>query len=481
MAVGVALFACGGSLQNDRAADGGPDGGSVAASIGARGDPGAGIGAGAGGASDAGGGTTSSPVSSSGISDNQGVPVKILCNNSADCSNGQVCCGPITAGSIGSVVACFPSCPGACDALEQCSSTSDCPAGETCENTGAGASFCFPSSDAGTPSEAGTSIVDAGPYSSCFTSGAGRSDCGAASESCCTSLEVSGGTFFRTYDPLDADGGVLAPDGGPTGLADPATVSSFLLDKYPVTVARFRQFVQAWDGGWRPPAASGKHTHLNGGDGLNAAGGGYEPGWAPADDAQVTPTDDDLRSCCPYSTWTPSPGANESRPIDCVNWYESYAFCIWDGAFLPSDAEFGYAAAGGAEQREYPWGSTDPGTANQYAIYGTDQGPNLGCYYPTLGQCVGAANIAPVGTPTLGAARWGQLDMTGNVYQWTLDTYGPLANPCTDCADVETYAHGVAHGAQLWDLKSALHASNRSGTFYGKSYPLMGMRCARAP
>ena len=40
------------------------------------------------------------------------------------------------------------------------------------------------------------------------------------------------------------DGGpTLAADGGPAGLADPATVSGLRLDKYLVTVGRFRQYV----------------------------------------------------------------------------------------------------------------------------------------------------------------------------------------------------------------------------------------------
>ena len=91
-------------------------------------------------------------------------------------------------------------------------------------------------------------------------------------ESCCTTLEVAGGAFYRTYD-VDPDlGGAnwIAPDGGATGLADPATVSTFVLDKYDVTVGRFRQFVNAWNGGagYTPAAGSGKHTHLNGGKGL---------------------------------------------------------------------------------------------------------------------------------------------------------------------------------------------------------------------
>jgi formylglycine-generating enzyme len=284
---------------------------------------------------------------------------------------------------------------------------------------------------------------------SCQNSGDGLSNCGANSESCCTSLEVAGGKYYRTYDPIGADGGVsLAADGGPSGEADPATVSGFRLDKYLVTVGRFRQFVAAWNGGagYTPPAGSGKHVHLNNGNGLNATIGGYEPGWVATDDSNIALNDTNL-ACDPMqfftiqepfpvqATWTATPGAQETLPIDCVNSYEAYAFCIWDGGFLPSEAEWVYAAAGGSQQREYPWGSMDPGTSNQYAIYA--------CNYPsgsgtcTLGDAgVGAPNIAPVGTAMKGAGLWGQLDLAGNLWEWNLDWEDAYADPCTDCADV---------------------------------------------
>src|SRR5580704_17426082 len=95
---------------------------------------------------------------------------------------------------------------------------------------------------------------------SCAPGGPGMTHCGASMESCCTSPEVTGGAYYRTY----ANDG-----GGPTGEAYPARVSSFRLDKYDVTVGRFRQFVAAWnDRGYRPAPGSGKHTYLNGGQGL---------------------------------------------------------------------------------------------------------------------------------------------------------------------------------------------------------------------
>ena len=100
---------------------------------------------------------------------------------------------------------------------------------------------------------------------SCALGRPGMSDCGTSRESCCVSLDVAGGTFSRTYDDTSADSGAaLSLDGGPTGEADPATVSSFRLDKYAVTVGRFREFVSAWSGGYMPRAGAGKHTHLNG-------------------------------------------------------------------------------------------------------------------------------------------------------------------------------------------------------------------------
>ena len=261
-------------------------------------------------------------------------------------------------------------------------------------------------------------------------------NCGAGSESCCTSLEVagiaycppavvcSGGgrTFYRTYD-FDAQGNpsVLA-DGGATGLADSAKISGFRLDKYLVTVGRFRQFVAAWNSGYTPPAGSGKHTHLNGGSGLKATAGGYEPGWVATDDSNVAPTDANLACGGTHTTWTNTAGAQETLPINCVNWYEAYAFCVWDGGFLPSEAEWEYAAAGGGQQREYPWGSTDPGMNSQHAIYGDYFTGN-----PTY--------IAPVGTATMGAGLWGQLDLVGDLWEWNLDGYAPYVDPCTDCID----------------------------------------------
>jgi formylglycine-generating enzyme len=342
------------------------------------------------------------------------------------------------------------------------------PADSSPAGTGSGSE----SGSGGSIPEASTSPCDDGACmgttttgASCQPGGPGMTNCGATSESCCTSLEVPGGTYYRTYDPVGTalnEAGLqfaaLAADGGPSGEADPAVVSSFRLDKYLVTVGRFRQFVMAWNGGsgYTPPPGTGKHTHLNGGSGLNATTGGYEPGWVATDDSQIAPTDANLGG-----TWTSSPGTQENLPIVGVNWYEAYAFCIWDGGFLPSEAEWEYAAAGGSQQREYPWGSAEPST--QYLFLGVFQ-------------------FWPVGMFGPGAGAWGQLDLVGEVSQWNLDWFDDYVDPCTDCADVadadagasaSRVIRGIGSDERLSLLVPSRHALDPTGR--------VGIRCARSP
>jgi len=314
---------------------------------------------------------------------------------------------------------------------------------------------------------------DASSRASLSTGGSGGG--GASGE---TSLEVVGGTYYRTY--------ASQRDGGPTGEADPASVSGFRLDEDLVTVGQFRLFVSAWnvDGGagYLPPAESGKHTHLNGGLGLASIGdpGTYEPGWSAADDPNIQPTDANLTCDTHYATWTASAAGRENLPINCVNWWEAYAFCIWVGGFLASEAEWEYAAAGGSQQREYPWGAIAPGTASQYAIYGDDGY----CYYPSGWvdvACTGVTNIAPVGTAKRGEGRWGQLDMAGEVFEWTMDGSAPYTDPCTNCANLTSTANRVLRGGFFGVTATGLLPSYRYDDPPSVRSGSYGFRCARTP
>jgi formylglycine-generating enzyme required for sulfatase activity len=100
---------------------------------------------------------------------------------------------------------------------------------------------------------------------------------------------------------------------------------------------------------------------------------------------------------------------------------------------LPSEAEWNYAVAGGNQQRTYPWGETEPGANANLAVYS--------CRYNGSGTCTGVTNIAPVGSVPAGNGRYGQSDLAGNLWEWTLDWYAsPYLNPCNNCSYVQANA-----------------------------------------
>jgi formylglycine-generating enzyme len=312
---------------------------------------------------------------------------------------------------------------------------------------------------------------------SCLDAGPGLSNCGPTQESCCTSLIVDGGTFLRSYDAVTY-----------TDAGSPATVSAFRLDKYEVTVGRFRQFVDAVDNGWLPPQGSGKHTQLNAGKGLNITSGGYEQGWQTTDNGQLPnqlavwtsnsgfSTPEGLLCDATYETWTQSPAGNENLPINCESWFEAYAFCIWDGGFLPSAAEWNFAAAGGGGstgQRVYAWSVPSTNTA-------------IDCmhanYDPSAACVAGGANAVGSESPA-GNGAFGQADLTGNVWEWNLDAWADYVTPCVDCAFVTLGA------VPLRFLRGGARDANAAGVLVsatfgwdpGLSESTFGVRCARAP
>lgn len=285
--------------------------------------------------------------------------------------------------------------------------------------------------------------------------------CGpSGTDSCCSSPVVDGGVFDRGND-----------------LHYPAKISEFRLDKYEATVGRFRRFVASR---WLPPAGSGKHAHLNGGSGLRDSGGeAFESGWQEAWNAQLPATSgawngtDGLGCSEAYQTWTSSKGANESLPINCVDWAAAYAFCIWDGGFLPSWTELNYAAAGGSEQRSYPWGSEAAGMNTTLAVYG--------CYFGGAGTCSGVSNIAPVGSAGKGAGKWGQLDLSGSMFEWTIDWTGSLAADCVDCATLTESSRHMNRGGSFASPASWLPTAGPSGYVQLPKRFESGVRCARSP
>jgi formylglycine-generating enzyme required for sulfatase activity len=269
-------------------------------------------------------------------------------------------------------------------------------------------------------------------------------------ESCCASTVVPGGTYNRSNDANY-----------------PATVSDFRLDRFEVTVGRFRAFVEAYPGS-KPAAGAGAHPLIT--------GSGWDTAWDGADGGSSgeLPADKDaliaaVKCSSQYQTSTDTPAGNENLPMNCMTWYEAFAFCVWDGGRLPTEAEWNYAAAGGAEQRVYPWSIPANSTTigSTYAVYN-------------------GASIGIVGSKPAGDGKWGQADLSGNLWEWNLDwyksPYPTFTIPCDNCANIQDASYRVIRGGGWSDTAPGSLSSGVRGNVDppGRGY-FIGARCARTP
>ncbi len=334
-----------------------------------------------------------------------------------------------------------------------CTSDADCKNGGKCKDVGAQGKACVVSK-------------------SCTGGSGANAACGDGRD-CCDARAVPGGTFNRFND------------------ADfPATVSPFVLDTFEVTAGRFRAWVEATNGNLRgaaPAAGAGAHPKI--------PNSGWKTEWnaeLPAsradvdkmlgpDQCQVGTNLDDYGT---LTWWTADLDAKvkasnkgktdllaentkdalDGKAINCVPWYVLFAFCVWDGGRLPTDAEWGFALAGGGEQRGFPWGDVPQkdlaqiGENNQLsfvpvfaagqkyvtaALWDKTSGPNVfpDWYVHTYGdkfrtKTDNAAHLPRVGNKPLGNGKWGHADLAGGVWEWMLDE-GPIRpGKCDDCANV---------------------------------------------
>jgi formylglycine-generating enzyme required for sulfatase activity len=220
-----------------------------------------------------------------------------------------------------------------------------------------------------------------------------------------------------------------------------ATVGSFTLDRYEVTIGRFRSFLAGYgtllhdgitpgEGGY--PAESpilGSGWQWNTDDGELGTGHPIplyaEPdGGVGAADADVQALRDLIATCSPTDPngpslptnpsnailleWLDDPmRANDQKPMTCVSWYEAFMFCLSDRARLPTEAEWQAAASAGSQQRAFAWSSP----ADDTTITGTAQA-NIG----------GSGGVDNVGQFAERTSYFGPFDLTGNVTEFVYDS-----------------------------------------------------------
>ena len=144
-------------------------------------------------------------------------------------------------------------------------------------------------------------------------------------------------------------------------------VDTFYIDKYEVTNAQYKEFIDA-NPQWQKSRIPRKYHD-----------GDYLQHWDGND-------------------YPPDKG---SHPVVYVSWYAAMAYAQWQGKRLPTEAEWEKAARGDLLFRKYTWGDSLEANKANY------------------GESVGGTTA--VGTYP--ANGYGLYDMTGNVWEWCLDEY----------------------------------------------------------
>ncbi|HYL99733.1 MAG TPA: selenoneine synthase SenA [Blastocatellia bacterium] len=166
-----------------------------------------------------------------------------------------------------------------------------------------------------------------------------------------------------------------------------------------------------------------------------------------------------------FDKWTV---LEEGSPVIHVNWYEAEAYCNWARRRLPTEAEWEMAAGYSPSERRklrFPWGDDPP----------NPERANLD--WQAMG-CIDAAALESGDSP------FGCRQMIGNVWEWTVDDFGPypgfVVDPYKEYSVPWFGGHKVLRGG-CWTTRAKL-IRNTWRNFYtpDRRDVLAGFRtCAR--
>jgi formylglycine-generating enzyme len=198
------------------------------------------------------------------------------------------------------------------------------------------------------------------------------------------------------------------------------SVDGFWIDRVPVTDAQFGAFIKA------TRYVTAAERPLNAVDYPGAPPHMLKPAslvFAPP--ARVVAVND-WKQCWsltfganwrhPYGPGTSCQGLAD-HPAVHIAYEDAPAYAKWAGKDLPTEAEWEFAARGGLEGRDYPWGDTFMPNGRPMA------NTWRGLFPHENAQLDGFERTSPVGIfPPNG---YGLFDMIRNVWEWTSDFYAP--------------------------------------------------------
>jgi formylglycine-generating enzyme required for sulfatase activity len=150
-------------------------------------------------------------------------------------------------------------------------------------------------------------------------------------------------------------------------------------------------------------------------------------------------------------------GAQAQHPRNCVQYEAAEDYCFWVGKRLPTEAEWEFAAKGGAQNFPYPTGTAVPSQAN--ACIGRDFGKGTTCP-------VGSKKREPSGV----------FDLTGNVFEYASGGYVAYkGSPDRGGFTKSTWLAVSKGGSYYKDNPVELTSSRRA---YNNSGVGQGFRCA---
>ena len=195
-------------------------------------------------------------------------------------------------------------------------------------------------------------------------------------------------------------------------------VDGFWMDEHTVTVAEFRRFVK--ETGYSTTAEVAPEPA----DYPGAAPEELVPGSLVFRPTRAPVPLDDFRT---WWSWTPGAdwrhpegprsnvGGRERHPVTHVSFFDATAYAKWTGTELPTEAEWEFAARGGLDRRRFAWGDDE-------LVRGRRQANTWQGRFPWENLLEdGFDGTSPIGS--FPANPFGLLDITGNVWEWTVDYF----------------------------------------------------------